>query len=235
MERFAMNLLAPPDDGLTSWTLNAEYPFPEFDDKPHTILIKLFRRWRCQAKIKFQKYTSTYTIPLINVQQKTGVRVPQLLNFDPQAATLISCDLGNLIELANFFTPLRYLHVNSSDGMAAVGIVRQPQHIPLNIMRWELESEAGRQAYFAILGTRLGAFLANLHGHRWHQRGNADANPSQGEITDLERRIRRLGENLMVARNSRQFPIPQYNAVDAIDQSMAVLLADISRRHHPDE
>ncbi|KEF58791.1 uncharacterized protein A1O9_03634 [Exophiala aquamarina CBS 119918] len=235
MEQLAMTLLAPPDDGYMSWSVNTEHPFPGFDDKPHTIIIKFLKRWRCQAKNKFQKYTSSYTMPLIKIQQKSGVRVPQLLNFDPQTATLISSDLGRLIELSNFFSPLRYLHVDSPDGLAAVGVVRQPQGIPPNITRWELESEASRQAYFGTIGTKLGAFLATLHGHRWQQRGNADVNPSQGEA-DLERKILRLGENLIIAqRSSLRFPVAQYDTVDAIDKAMGVLLADVSRKDHPEE
>jgi len=229
MEQLTVALLAPPDAGLTAWNLDAEHPFPEINDKPHTILFKLLRRWKCQAKIKLQKYTSTYVVPLINIQSNSGVQVPQLLNFDPRASTLISSDLGNLTELGQFFTPLRYLRVDS------VAIVRQPQPIPFYVTRWELGSQRSRQAYFTMLGTRLGTFLAHLHGHRWQQRGQEEASHIEGETTDLEERIRRLHQNLMVARDSRQFPIDQLDVEEAIDKAIAVLRADISRINHPDE
>lgn len=205
--------------------------------------MKMFQGMMCRLKHLCEPLQARGWIRPLDCRPRTGIQIPRVLRYDPEADMLVMTDLGQVSTLESLFRPLRIQNLSDELQPLATRITQD--------QRASLATDCGPDLgldgimlqgchiafFFASIGQKLGTFLASLHepclrdvmldsaratdGDKW-----ASHHQEADEITkSIFRAKRRLMEHLKCLQG-----------IDGEYERLAnILIADNSRNDHPKE
>ncbi len=156
-----------------------------------------------------------------------NVRIPDPVSYTPDAAVLISSDLGNMPPLSTLFLPLSGRSVTSAEEATSV----EPTLPPIAVFDW----------FFKSVGTRLGKFLAKMHNPEVmqrvinHEQGEGNEAPITTDLArPLDEKIRYRNSIHQMVQSLHLWPM-FFDSPLLLNQFRTALLDDVNRRDHPEE